>query len=252
MNEHRLGDGEIHVWSFGLDRTPEEMAQLAAVLSPGERARAASFHFPRDRARFEVARTRLRERLAECLLCGAADLRFGAGVHGKPTMEFPAPGAVRFNLSHSHDRALLAIARGCELGIDLEQRRPDVDCEGIVDSHFSPTEKAAWSALPETRQAEAFFHGWVRKEAYVKARGEGLMRDGARYSVAITRPEAATLIEDTLAPGAERQWTIDPVPAPVGFVAAVAYSGPRRRIVLHVEEPAAATAGPGAVAAGQP
>jgi 4'-phosphopantetheinyl transferase len=233
MNDLQLHDGEIHVWSYALDRAPEEIARLVAVLSAGERARAASFHFPRDRARFEVARTQLRALLAGYLGCGAAELVFGTGAHGKPTLEQPAAGNLRFNLSHSYGQALLAVARGCELGVDLEQIRPDVDFEGIVESHFSPAERAAWTTLPPTRQPEAFFHGWVRKEAYVKARGEGLMRDGARYSVAITRPETAALIEDTLAPGAEAQWCVDPVPAPAGFVAAVAYSGGRRRIVLR-------------------
>jgi 4'-phosphopantetheinyl transferase len=242
MNDMQLTDGEIHVWSYALDRAPEEIARLVAVLSDGERARAASFHFPRDRARFEVARTRLRQLLAGYLDCGPAELVFGTGAHGKPTLEQPAAGNLRFNLSHSYGQALLAVARGCELGIDLEQIRSDVDFEGIVDSHFSTREKAAWTALPIPQQTEGFFHGWVRKEAYVKARGEGLMRDGARYSVSVAPAGPAALLEDTLAPGAEGHWCIDPVPAPAGFAAAVAYSGACRRIVMR--------AAPGATDAG--
>jgi 4'-phosphopantetheinyl transferase len=227
------GPDEIHVWSFALDRTPEEVARVAGVLSCGERARAAAFHFPRDRSRFEVARTRLRELLAGYVGCGAAELRFTHGAHGKPALEYPAQPELRFNLSHSHGHALLAVAHGCEVGVDLEQVRPDVDFDGIVASHFSPTEQAAWTGLPEEERSGAFFHGWVRKEAYVKARGEGLMRDGARYSVSVEPAARVALLEDTMDPGAPAAWSIDAVAAPAGYAAAVAYSGTRRRVVVR-------------------
>lgn len=226
-----LPDRVIHVWSFGLDLAPLDARRAESRLSPDERTRAAAFHFARDRSHFIAARGRVRELLAKYLGCAPAALRFALGSHGKPRLAGDLEANdLRFNVSHSHGRALLAVTRGAEVGVDLEQIRSDLDADGIVAGHFSLAERTAWQALPEARRREAFFHGWVRKEAYVKARGEGLSREPSRYTVELEPEALGRLLADELTSDAPATWRIETLLAPTGYAAAIAYSGPERRI----------------------
>lgn len=237
MNGHDafgLAAGEIHAWSFALDLSDAVGRRLAALLSADEQERAAAFHFAHDRAHFSAARGRLRELLAGYLGTAPAALRFETGTHGKPRLAADFAAAdIRFNLSHSHGQGLVAVTRGVEVGVDLEQMRADVDAAGIVASHFSPAERAAWAALPEAQRHEAFFHGWVRKEAYVKARGEGLSHDSAAYTVELEPAARGALLADALSADAARAWRVEKLAAPAGFAAAIAYASPEKSVRLR-------------------
>lgn len=229
-----LASDEIHVWGFALDVPRGRAEQFHVWLSADERKRAAAFHFERDRNHFAVARGQLRELLGNYLGRAPGELRFATGSHGKPRLDgAPADADLRFNVSHSHGRALIAVTRGAEIGVDLEQMRGDVDCAGIVASQFSPAERAAWLALLEARRRDAFFHGWVRKEAYVKARGEGLSHPPSAYTVDLDPDGSGALLADTLTPEATRAWTVQAIAVPAGFAAALAYFGARRRVIFR-------------------
>ncbi len=229
-----LPDRTIHVWSFGLDLTPADAQRAESWLSADERTRAGAFHFARDRSHFIAARGRMRELLAKYLGGDPAALRFAVNSHGKPQLagDFGA-NELRFNVSHSHGHALLAVTRGAEVGVDLEQIRSDLDFAGIVAGHFSSAERIGWQALPEARRQEAFFHGWVRKEAYVKARGEGLSREPSRYTVELEPDALGRLLADELEPAAPTTWRVETLPGPTGYAAAIAYSGPERKVELR-------------------
>lgn len=230
--ELTLAGGEIHVWAFGLDRPRAQADRAWAVLAEDERRRAEAFHFERDRQRFVAARAQLRERLAAYTGCEAREIRLVAGPFGKPALasdEASSADGLQFNLSHSQDQALLAVTRGGPVGVDLEQVRADVDAAGIVASHFSPAERAAWAALSESDRRAGFFRGWVRKEAYVKARGEGLSRAPERYTVGLAAGSAALLADEADA-NAAVHWRLEDLSAPAGFVAALAYAGPAKAV----------------------
>jgi 4'-phosphopantetheinyl transferase len=229
----QLAADEVHVWSFALELAPEDALRAAGILSPEERARAAAFHFERDRSSYIAAHARLRQLLSGYLDTPASTLRFAAGAQGKPRLEGVAHRQLEFNLSHSHGRALVAIASGCETGVDLEQIRAEVDCAGIVASHFSAAERFAWGALPAARRREAFFHGWARKEAYVKALGAGFSREPSTYTVDLHPEGAGALLADAIVPDATRRWTVRAIAAPPGFAAALAHAGPPRVLRLH-------------------
>ena len=156
-----LSHGEAHVWRIRLAPCPVDL------LSEDERARALRFHFPLHRHRFVAARSALRRILAAYLDLPPAELRFHYSPHGKPYLEHHW---LRFNLAHSEDLALCAVARAREIGVDIERIRPRPTQERIPERFFSPSEAAQLRALPP----EAFFHYWTAKEAYLKARGEGL------------------------------------------------------------------------------
>lgn len=192
-----LPAGETHVWRASLERGGAQRAALYDTLSGDERARADRFHFERDRNHFIVARGILRQLLARYLGCQPAELGFVYGPRGKPAVATPVmrggslvqDAALHFNLSHSHGLALFAFARGAELGVDVEHIRPDFDSAEIAERFFSAREQAELRALPSAQRAEAFFNGWTRKEAYIKAMGAGL-------SIALDS------FDVTLAPGA--------------------------------------------------
>ena len=166
---------EVHCWSVPLDASPNTLAVLFETLMDDERDRAARLRFERDRRRFIVARATLRELLGRYVGTPPDQVRFAYTAFGKPTLasEFGGPHCVKFNLSHSGDLALIAVAWDAEVGVDVEHIRPS-DYSDIARSSFAPSEIAQLRAAPRHLEPRAFFSSWTRREAYAKARGEGL------------------------------------------------------------------------------
>lgn len=188
-------------------------------LTAEERARAARFLFERDRLRYVNARAAVRQILASCLGIRAAAVRLTYGEHGKPALP-PGTPPIRFNVSHSGDRALVAVALGRELGVDLEVVRHDLDHEGIARDYFTPGERAAIARCPGPERALAFFRCWVAKEAFLKARGVGLSAPLEAFEVDPCAG-AEALRWSSLDPDG-RSWRVVPLQARPGHVAALA------------------------------
>jgi 4'-phosphopantetheinyl transferase len=184
-----LSAGQIHVWHARLDGPDVHLQSLEALLNDEELERANRFRFPFGRAHFVAARCILR------CLAGAYQGLQPAGVKleyspsGKPALE--GDDGLQFNLSHSHALAVYAFARGRRVGIDVELIRDLQEAESIVERFFSPQESAAFQALPTEARQRGFFNGWVRKEAFVKALGEGLGHPLASFSVSLAPGEPA-------------------------------------------------------------
>ena len=223
----KLERGEVQVWFGRLDRTPARLARMRTILSPDEAARADRFLMDVHRNRFVAARALLRDLLAGYLAEPPAAIRFAYNQWGKPAL---APGFaaadVRFNLSHSQDLALYAFALEREVGVDLELIRGDFANERIAENFFSPAEVAALRALPREHQARGFFNCWTRKEAYVKARGQGLSIDLKSFVVSLAPGEEARFLR-----GEEcRGWSLKSLDAGAGCVGAVVAQGTPTRI----------------------
>lgn len=217
--ELALHAGDVHVWRVALDPPAEAVAALARTLSDDERERAARFYFDRDRIAFTVARGTLRTLAGRYLAEPPARLVFGYGARGKPYLTAP-PGALQFNVSHSGQRALLCFARDREVGVDIELRREPPDLLAIARTAFSPTEYAALRRLPPDAHHDAFFTCWSRKEAFIKATGEGVAQLAA-FDVSLDPGEPARLLRvDGEPPGAPR-WSIRDLPATAGYAAAL-------------------------------
>lgn len=174
---------EIHVGS--LDLPADEIERLATLLAPEERARARRFAFARDRRRFVVRRARLREVLAAATGSAVERLVYTANAHGKPALAGDGPC---FSASHSHERWVVALS-DCELGVDIEYRRPDMDWRDLASGLFGAEECAGLAALAPDDQVRGFFDCWARKEAFVKAIGMGLSYPLDAFAVSVT-PEA--------------------------------------------------------------
>jgi 4'-phosphopantetheinyl transferase len=176
---------EVRAWIVDLDAglAPGEDAETAepgpelAVLATDEQARAARFVRARDRRRFVRCRAALREILGRLLDEPASSLRFRTAAVGKPELDGESDEhrhALRFNVSHSSELGLIAVCRGREVGVDLEQVRSISEAGRIVASFFSASELAEFNAILEEDKALAFHRGWTRKEAVLKGSGMGL------------------------------------------------------------------------------
>lgn len=223
-----LPHGEIQVWQAFLDRDRERQGEWAAVLSEDERERARSFRFDVHREWFIAARATLRILLGGYLDVGPETVRFTYGANGKPGVN---GSGVHFNASHSEDRALFAFSRDAPLGVDIEAVRPMPDALEIASSSFSPAEAAVLSGLPPELRDRAFFRCWTRKEAVIKALGDGLSYPLDRFSVSFDEAARVTAFDDD--PAAVSRWTLYHLEPHPGFVAAVATQAPEARLVLR-------------------
>ncbi len=216
-----LDRAQVHVWFASLQTTSEAWPSLCAELSPDERRRADRFSTTQLRRRFVLARVFLRRLLAAYAAVDASTLRIGYDNNGKPCL-VNVPG-LRFNVSHADDAAMYAVAARREVGIDIESTAREVDIAGLARQAFSSSEREALAALACDAQRGAFFRMWTRKEAYVKARGEGLRYPTRSFTVAHSGDDA--LIEDRWDQQAPDRWRVSGLDPPPGFAAAVAAEG---------------------------
>ena len=222
-----LDAGEIHTWVARLDRGAEEIASMRATLTDDETARAGRFKFERDRTRFVAARAVLRLLLAAYLGSAPESVRFEYNRWGKPSLARGlSPVDLRFNLSHSHGLGVYGLTLERDLGIDLELLRADFATDEIAQRFFAPAEARALRSMPTELRTEAFFNCWTRKEAYVKARGEGLSIDLSSFEVSLRPGEPPRLMRGSDAAG----WSFASLRLDNDFVVAIAAHGAGLRI----------------------
>jgi len=207
--------------------------QLFETLSEEERDRARRFHFDHHRHRFIVCRGRQRQILARYLNVPAAEIQFEYGPHGKPVVGgMPGALGVHFNVSNSHELALLAVFGEGELGVDLEHVRPVKEAERIVQRNFSPQEREVFTSLPQEQRDVAFMRCWTRKEAVLKAIGRGLSFPLNRLEVSVGADAPAELLSIDDPHGPATAWTLCNLEPAAGYVGALAL----RQEVKEVKE----------------
>jgi 4'-phosphopantetheinyl transferase len=214
--------GRVDVWSVRLDE-PARAGSEVVVLSPDEIARAGRFHFEKDRIHFTQCRSALRALLAGYLAIPSAEIRFEYLTSGKPQLAAEQNSrALQFNVSHSADMALIAIGSEHRLGVDIEKIRGDVDTTTLAERFFSLRERAGLQALPDHLRVPGFFACWTRKEAFLKATGEGLSFPLADFSVT-THPDLDPELEEIKGSADEgKQWFLADLSLVDGFRATVA------------------------------
>ena len=215
-----LAVDEAHLWRLDLDAAHNEAA--ADILSEDERARAARFHFERDRRRFIAGRAALRRILGAYLERAPAALVFALGHHGKPALE---DLGLEFNLSHSGGCGLIAVTRGRRIGVDVEGIRTDFACEDIARRFFAPGEVRILAASKPDEYAAAFFRCWTRKEAYVKARGDGLSLALDRFEVQLEAPATRAIASCLDDPSESWRWSLREILPRPGFLGALVVEG---------------------------
>jgi 4'-phosphopantetheinyl transferase len=219
----------VHVWWLSLAASPGSLEDGSALLEPGERERAARFVHTLDHDRFVAGRVRLRRLLSRYLDTPPERLRFQEGSHGKPAV-LGRPDC-HFNFSRSGARGLCAVTAAGPVGVDLETLRPLPDALAIALGFFAAKEQEALHALPSAERELGFFRAWTRKEALIKATGEGLSRRLAGFEVSVDADARLLTIEGDEA----TRWVLRSFAPERGFVAALALRASPPRIDYFVE-----------------
>ncbi|GJE17272.1 4'-phosphopantetheinyl transferase family protein [Methylobacterium marchantiae] len=211
-------DGRVTVWDIDLAPAAAHRDACLALLSDDERARTSRFLRDEDRLRYAASHAALRLVLGHRLRTDPRGLAFGTGRAGKPHLAGVWAGSCRFSLSHSGSRALVGLSASAEIGVDVEEMRPMPDLLRIARAHFAASEIADLDSLAPDRLTPAFFACWTRKEAVVKATGEGLSLPLDSFSVSVS-PAKAVLLS---MPGGAREWSLHTLPTAPGYAAALA------------------------------
>jgi 4'-phosphopantetheinyl transferase len=230
-----LSTDDVHVWRAELDQPTWRLQQLAQVLSTEEINRAERFYFEQHRQRFIAGRGLLRTILSYYLGIEPAQLQFYYGHRGKPSLAesnvSPLLGktegsrrTLHFNLSHSGDLGLYAFTLNREIGIDLEKIR-SIEMEQLSQRFFAPRENAVLLALSAQQRIQAFFNCWTRKEAYIKARGDGLALPLDQFEVTLAPGEPARLVSIEGDRSLAERWSLQELNPGAGYAAAIAVEG---------------------------
>jgi 4'-phosphopantetheinyl transferase len=223
-----LGAHDVHVWRVPLDDDARADSYWS-LLSDEERRRASRFVRDVHRRRFVAAHGALRSILASYVDAEPGALDFVNGEHGKPALRgVTGRHSVEFNLSHSDDLALVAVARARPVGVDLERWSDGVEHLELAERFFSPWERKALRALAHAPDlvAAGFFAAWTRKEAYLKATGQGIVRGLHHFDVALTPGEPARLLADRLDDDATARWSMFALEPAPGYSAALVVASP--------------------------
>lgn len=225
-SELTLTRNQVHVWRVRLEVSEAERITLAQFLSDSELERAARFHFARDRERFIVGRGALRVILAGYQCIRPEEVAFCYGEYKKPALA-AKQGNFEFNISHSHSLLLAAVCVGRAVGVDIERIRPLDDFEGLAQSTFSAAENEALATVTRSLRLSSFFACWTRKEAFIKAIGQGLYFPLDQFDVSLKPGEPAALLRVKSDPQATARWSMQTLtPAPNYVGALVVEHGP--------------------------
>jgi 4'-phosphopantetheinyl transferase len=224
-----LAPGEVQVRHFILDVDADTEAALVRMLDDEERRRAERFRFEEHRRRFVVRRGMLRLVLSRHTGTGPEMLRFARGAGDKPALAGPEGNMLKFSASSSGGLGAVAVARDRELGLDLEQIRPNGDHNLIASSEFSAEESDWLRQLPEAKRLVAFYQLWTCKEAYLKGKGVGLTVPLNDFAISLSQ-EAPRLAWSKLDSSDPERWSLQPLSIEPGFVACLATEGGCRAV----------------------
>ncbi|HKI47697.1 MAG TPA: 4'-phosphopantetheinyl transferase superfamily protein [Desulfobacteria bacterium] len=217
----------VELWWEDIDGQIKRISDFWDMLPQDERMRAERFRRGTLRERFIVQKGRLREILSGYLNVTPGKIRFCKGPGGKPALS-GENCRIRFNLSHSGGRALYAVSGGREVGIDVEVVQPKPKAAALVNRFFSPNERKAFQKLDAREELAAFFAGWTRKEAYVKAVGKGLRFPLDRFDVSLKPGDQNALLGVEGAPEEVKRWSLRDIDLGPDFMAALAVEMMRR------------------------
>ena len=221
MKPHRRDHlaGHMIVWIAQVSTSQDSLIFLESCLDSRDRERAARFRFSGDRARFVLGRGLLRKCLGHYLQQTPETIELAYADRGRPF--FPQDEKVQFSISHTHDLVAIALTAGARIGIDLEYVQPHLDFVELAERIFSEADLQTFQALPDGEKPAAFFRAWTRKEAYLKARGEGIAEELRQISVSFG-PEEPVSINDGRAAAAGETWRLLALPVPAPYAGTLA------------------------------
>jgi 4'-phosphopantetheinyl transferase len=220
----QLHQSEVHLWSVSFDTPSEKLGYFRSTLSADEKERVDRFLKIEDHELYTITRGALRSLLGAYLAIEPSEVEFAYDALGKPSLVgMGAQAALNFSVSHSGAQALLGFTRGRRIGVDLERVSADADVLELAERYFSSNEFETLRSLTAEMQHEAFYCGWTRKEAYLKARGEGIFFGLERVEVSLVPGERAIIKKVSDDPNVSENWILEhllPAPNYIGAVAA--------------------------------
>lgn len=221
---------EVHLWRATLEASAGRVHDLRLILADDERERADRMESGRRR-RFTVARGLLRMILARYREVEPDTLRFTYGEEGKPALaEVAGSSTLQFSVAHSGDLALYAVSPYRRVGVDVERIRADFGGERIAKRFFSAAEITALLNTPEDARSRAFFNCWTRKEAFIKATGNSILRALKSFDVSLAPGEPAALLRTHDDPTEAERWCLRDLDVGAGYAAALAVEGHECRL----------------------
>lgn len=222
-----LGFDCVDVWRVDLDVSDQLCADLRSVLSDHECQRADRFRVEPPRRQYTVARGTLRHILSRYLDTPPEEIGLSYGPQGKPQLtDATDQPDICFNVSHSQDLALVAVARRKHVGVDVEHIDREVRHEELARRFFSAHEVAAMERMAPAERRIAFFACWTRKEAFLKAKGTGLQLPLSQFDVSVNPDEPAQLLRVGWDPDEVDRWELHSLEVRQGYLAAMAVDGP--------------------------
>jgi 4'-phosphopantetheinyl transferase len=226
VDKAKIDCDELHVWRAPIALPLARVETLASCLDADEIARAGKFHLEKDRSRYIAAHGLLRSILSMYLGIESSRIRFSYKENGKPMLQEPCgDDRLHFNLSHSEDVCVFAVARGSEVGIDIERIRRDVAVEDIAENFFSPRERFLLRSMPAAFRHDAFFVWWTCKEAFAKATGEQLSSMLEQLDLTVVSKRSKIHLD-----AGSQLWSLQTIAAPLGYAGALVSEGERKRL----------------------
>jgi 4'-phosphopantetheinyl transferase len=219
--------GHIIVWIARVSQAQDSLIFLEPCLDSRDRERAARFRFAEDRARFVLGRGLLRKCLGHYLQQTPETIELAYTDRGRPIL--PQDEAVQFSISHTHDLVAVALTAHARVGIDLEYVQPHGDLPELAKRIFSEEDLRIFQALPGGETPSAFFRAWTRKEAYLKARGEGIAEGLREISVSFGPGDPAS-IKDGRDESAAQTWRLLALPVPTDYMGSLACDDAGKRL----------------------
>jgi 4'-phosphopantetheinyl transferase len=224
-----LEKSQVAIWHIPLAQNDATIRACRSLLPPDEIERADRFYFEKDRRHFAVAHGALRQILARYTGADPREIEFSFGSKGKPDLKSPVD-TIKFNLSHSGNLALLAVTREAILGVDVEFIKTDFGGQEIAERFFSRHEVSTLLALPMEERAHAFFSCWTRKEAYIKAVGEGLSLPLDSFDVAFGPGIHPALLRVEASAEELLRWRLYDIEVPPEYRAALMVEGRQHQL----------------------
>jgi 4'-phosphopantetheinyl transferase len=222
----RLASQDVHIWRAFFDVWQTEIPYLTSMLSVDEKERASRFYFDKDRSASIISRGLLRILLGRYCSLDPQKIVFAYNEYGKPIFsQGDQQAPLYFNLAHSHNTVSYAFTWINSVGIDVEYMRTDIEYEQLAQHYFSPAEIAQLQTVPATQKCQAFYAGWTRKEAYIKARGKGLSIALDSFDVTLQPDIPAKLVACREEPQAVSRWSLCALPTEDQYASALALDG---------------------------
>ncbi|MBN2040683.1 MAG: 4'-phosphopantetheinyl transferase superfamily protein [Spirochaetes bacterium] len=228
-----LKGNEAHIWLVEINKQVRELDYYASILTSDEKKRSSRFVFEKDRNRDIINRAVLRLLLSKYIKIDPGRINYNYNKFNKPELSHPVNNELKFNLSHSGNLIIYAFSLRREIGIDIEKKRELNDADGIISRFCSEQEKSEYFSYPAEERGNIFISCWTRKEAYIKARGEGLAFPLNNFTMTLAPDKSPALMHVKDEKAEEKRWSFYNIIVPDDYNSTLAIEGNNIKLLYY-------------------